>query len=137
MKRSSFFIVLLLIAHLCTIAQNVDNKSFVLRLGKIALYHAAGQKTPLPKITLADLKANNTLIIEGSCKVEEFSFSVLPKGRDFIGPYTVKGSAEFSGAIKDVISSLGNTGGRVFIENIKVNCGGVVRTVAPILFTYQ
>lgn len=136
MKKLLLLAVLTLTTGMYTMAQNSNAASYpIIKLGKVALMSPTTGKLT---ITLADLKANSKLIIDGpNCKVEAYSFSVLPKGKDFIGPYTVQGTDEFTEKIKSVIASLNDEGGRIFIENIRLNCDGVMRTAQSIIVSYK
>jgi hypothetical protein len=137
MKKAVFLLAIALIG-LQSYAQNNANTMPKVRLGTIPRTELVNGKWTSQNVTLAELQANNTLISEGStCKVIGYSFSILPVGHEFQGPYTVTGSDEFTPQIKKIISGLDNSGGRVFIENIRLNCGGAESTAAPIVFKYK
>ena len=130
MKKSVFMFAIALVS-LQSYAQNVANTTPRVILGEIT-------GAAFPTLTHEDLLTNTTLIVEGStCKVTGYSFSILPTGHEFQGPYTVTGSNEFTPQIKKIIAALDNSGGRVFIENIRLNCGGAESTAAPIVFKYK
>lgn len=137
MKKAIFLLAIILVS-LRSYGQNNANATPHVRLGKIQGPKLVNGKWTSSNITLEELQANNTLIVEGSsCKVTGYTFSILPVGHDFQGPYTVTGSAEFTPQIKKILSGLDNSGGSVFIENIKLNCGDIESAAAPIVFKYK
>jgi hypothetical protein len=104
-------------------------------LGNIIPRKVNGKMVP---VTRAELLGNSKLVwTGGSCNVISYTFSIMPDGKDFIGPFSVSNSSEFTPQIKKLLQDLGSEGGRVFIENIHVNCSGDTRTVQSLVFRYQ
>ncbi len=89
--------------------------------------------TPLV-ITRAEVLANTALTTSSpSIEVIEFTFSMLPKGQDFVGPYKVKGTRLTPEIIKK-IQELEDPQGKIFIENIRAKeADGTTRHISPIL----
>jgi hypothetical protein len=138
MKRLLFLLAIALTGLSQSYAQNKTNPAPHVRLGKIEAAKIVNGKWTPSAVNREELLANSTLIVEGStCKITGYSFSILPDGHDFMGPFTVTGSAEFTQQIKKLIAGLDYSGGRVFIENIKLNCRGAENTAMPLVFTYK
>lgn len=89
-------------------------------------------------ITVDQMLANPVMLCrEPNCEIEEFTISFLPEGKDFIGPYTIKGSPRVQEAPLKVLRRIKEDGDkkvRVFIENIKVKHDGVEENLSPIVF---
>lgn len=85
-------------------------------------------------VTISEVLAYTALTTSSpSIEVIEFTFSMLPKGQDFVGPYKVKGTHLTPEIIKK-IQELEDPQGKIFIENIRVReVDGTIRHISPIL----
>ncbi len=66
------------------------------------------------------------------CTITGFTFSMLQKGKNLKGPYTVKGSA-LSPEILKMIKDMKNPEARIFIDNIVMMAGNQQIKVNPIV----
>lgn len=120
-KLSLLFVILILSAASQSFAQNAQIKPTVM-LGNIQPTTSVTGKPELIA-TREEILANPTLMMPPPpCDIISFQFSILPKGKDFMGPYTVQG-AHLTPNIIDMIRGMEDPQGRIFIENIKVKCG--------------
>ncbi len=88
--------------------------------------------TPLV-VTRAEVLANTALTTSSpTLEVIEFTFSMLPKGRDLVGPYSVKGP-RLTPEIISEIRELNDPQGKIILEHIRVKTDGGTRTMNPIL----
>ncbi len=138
MKKLPILLVLLLLAissH--SFAQNKAKQPTVtVTLGNIMpTYTPDGKPLPYRKVTRAEILANPQLATPPPpCDITEFTFSILPKGKDFRGPYTVKGAWLTPDIIK-MLEEVEEGDCKIFIENIMVNCGSQRINANTILLT--
>jgi len=76
---------------------------------------------------------------DATFQIRELQFSMLPKGGDYVGPYTVKGASgvkfSFNPDVQKVLSRL-KAGDKIFIEGIKgVGPDNTSRSLNPIILT--
>ena len=70
------------------------------------------------------------------CTVTGYTFSILPSGTDFIGPYAVSGAA-FSPKLVSFFKDPNNKKGKLFVEKITTTCDGAGNTAEPIAVRYS
>ncbi|MCD6011955.1 MAG: hypothetical protein K0Q79_1817 [Flavipsychrobacter sp.] len=122
----------LLFLFVSSYGQNVNHPVGYVTLGAIPKKFTNG-KVDASVVTRAEVLANTTLTMPPpSLEIVEFTFSMLPKGNDFIGPYKVK-DARLSNEIITKIQELEDPQGKIFIENIKVSTRDGIRIMSPIL----
>ena len=137
MQKLSILLVLLLLAissdSFCQ--NNTKQPTVTVTLGNITRYGPDGKLLPYRKVTRAEILANPQLTTPPPpCDIAEFTFSVLPKGKDFRGPYTVKGAWLTPDIIK-MLEEVEEGDCKIFIENMKVNCGNQLMNGNSILLT--
>ena len=105
--------------------------------GLIAFPFGITDTAQLTHATYDQMLANPSLVCkQANCKVTEFDISFLPKGKDFLGPYHIKGSSLIDGMALKLMKQIKDSGyanTRVFIENIHISCNGqdmLARTIA-------
>lgn len=126
------FPALFLLLCLFTSSYGQDRPTGYVTLGNIPLKFTNG-KTDASVVTRAEILANAALTSPvPSIEIIGFTFSMLPKGRDFVGPYTVKG-AQFTSEIISKINELTDPQAKIFIENITAKVDGTTRHISPIL----
>ncbi len=136
-KLPILLVILLLAISSPSFAQNNTKQPTVtVMLGNMMpTFTADGKKAPYRKVTRAEILANPQLMTAAPpCDITEFTLSILPKGKDFRGPYTVKG-AWLSPDIIKMLEEVEEGDCKIFIENIKVNCGNQLMNGNSILLT--
>ncbi|MCD6011956.1 MAG: hypothetical protein K0Q79_1818 [Flavipsychrobacter sp.] len=130
-KLSVLFVLLLIAAASQSFAQNAQIRPTV-TLGNIQPKTSVTGKPELIA-TREEILANPTLMMPPPpCEILNFQVSILPKGKDFQGPYTVQGP-HLPPNVIDYIKGLEDPQGRIFIENINVKCGGQELHASPII----
>ena len=130
-KLSVLFVLLFLTAASQSFAQNAQIRPTVM-LGNIQPKTSVTGKSEYIA-TREEILANPTLMMPPPpCSIISFQVSILPKGKDFQGPYTIQGP-HFTPEVIDFIKGLEDPQGRVFIENIKVMCGNTEMSAATII----
>ncbi len=136
MKRFFVFLALATISlSIPSFAQNAPTEPSVLVcMGDVCPHFKEGKLVGITT-TREEILANTTLTTPPPFfKVVEFTFSMLPKGKDYLGPYKVQGDKLTPQIIK-LIQSLEDPQGRIFIENITVNVNGIAAKASPMLIT--
>jgi len=131
MKRLSFIFAFVLISlSWCSFAQNVKPATTpMVVLGTIEPNGKNSGQT-----TKAEILANPRLIVKGpNCYVTGYTFSMLPDGHDFVGPFTITGS-ELTPKIQNLIKE--NTG-KILIENITMKYSKYEMTASSIALKYN
>ncbi len=129
MKKLSGLTILLLLAFSL---QSYGQSSLVVMLGNIAPKFTNG-KADANTVTRQEILSNTQLKMPPpQCEISGFTFSILPKGKEFMGPFTIKGS-QLTPQIIKMLQDMEDPQGRIFIENIKLNCGGKEIPGTPIL----
>ena len=95
----------------------------------IVLQHPFGIKdTSIHRLTYEQLLANTVLNYrEPNCEVTEYKISFLPKGKNYIGPFTIKGASKIQGKPLDILKELKvskNENTRIFFDDIHVKYNG-------------
>jgi hypothetical protein len=105
---------------------------------QVTLGNIMPKYTPDGKYTITatrdELLANRTITMPPPpCEVIGFTFSMLPKGKDFQGPYEVTG-ATLTEKIVNMLKELEEpVGTRIFIEQIRLKCGNQEMKAHPII----
>ena len=133
MKKLSLLLILASLS-VCSYAQNTASQpKLIAMLGSIPPKINPDGKIGVTTVTRDMILANAVLTMPPPpCDIVSYTFSVLPKGKDFMGPFAVTG-ASLTANIKKTLKDMEDPQGKVFIENIKANCGGKEMTVQPIL----
>lgn len=133
MKKLPLLLILAFLS-ISSYAQNTANQpKLIAMLGSIPPQINPDGKIGVTTVTRDMILANAVLTMPPPpCDIVSYTFSVLPKGKDFMGPYTVTGAA-LTPNIKKTLKDMEDPQGKVFIENIKANCGGKEMTVQPIV----
>jgi hypothetical protein len=128
------FILVVIISMICfsknSYSQNNQHKYVV-------LLHPFGIKdTSIHYITYDQILANPVLNYnQPNCEITEYTISFLPKGKDFRGPFTIKGSPKIQGIPLNIFKELKeskNEHTRIFIEGIHMNYNGESLNTRPI-----
>ncbi len=133
MKKLFFLLALATIGTLTTsYAQNAPAEpTVIVCLGDICPHYKDGKIDNITT-TRSEILANTTLSTPPPFfKVVEFSFSMLPKAKDFLGPFKVTGDKLTPEIIK-LIQNMDDPQGRIFIENIIVNVNGIALKATPL-----
>lgn len=89
-----------------------------------------------PNITLDEM-LKKPVLESRVWEIKEFAISYIPEGKDFMGPFTVKGP-RLKGQALEVLQRIKERGDkhvRVFIENIKaMGPDSTIRHLSPIAF---
>jgi hypothetical protein len=109
----------------------------VVTIGKLPAPKLINGKSDVVYATPAQLVANGQFVSsQPGCKVTGYTFSILPNGADFIGPYTVSGAA-FSPKLVSFFKDPNNKKGRLFFEKITTTCDGAGNSAEPIAVRYS
>ncbi len=133
MKKLSLLLVLASLSFGSYAQNTASQPKLIAMLGSIPPQMTADGKIGVASVTRDMILANAVLTMPPPpCDIVSYTFSVQPKGKDLMGPFTVTG-ADLAPKIKKMLKDMEDPQGRVFIENIKANCGGKEMTVQPIL----
>ena len=92
----------------------------IVRFGKIAPSTASNANRSPVNTTREEILSDPRLIVDPQTnKVVSFTFSMLPKGRDLIGPFKIKG-ADFTPEIIKTLIEMRDPEGKILIEDIRV-----------------
>ena len=133
MKKLSTLFILLFCAVSSTVwAQQTKEPTLTVMYGSIPPKYVDGKPVP-NEVSKELVLRNGTLNMPPPpCDVTEFQISFMPKGANFIGPFTVKGN-QLTPAILKKIEAINEPECKIFIENIKVSCSGKEMKGKPIL----
>ncbi len=133
MKKLSLLLVLAFLSFGSYAQNTASQPKLIAMLGSIPPQINADGKIGVTSVTRDMILANALLTMPPPpCDIVSYTFSVLPKGKDFMGPFAVTG-AVLTPNIKKMLKDMEDPQGKVFIENIKANCGGKEMVVQPIL----
>ncbi len=133
MKRLFVLFVLLFLAgySLCLAQSKKDEPMPVLTLGTLTQKFEKGKVTAIAATkeeVLADPWLRTT---DANVNVASYTFGAFPKGKDYMGPFTVNGGGLTPQIIK-TIQNIERSQGKILFEGIKVmTADGTVRACAP------
>lgn len=133
-----FLFVSVLLSFRSAMSQTVPakkDKEIIVTFGNSPILSGHVQKVKAKK---SDLLINPKLVITSpgipDIEVADYTFSIMPTGEDFIGPFKIQGAALRS----DIVDRLTTTSsGKIFLEGIHVRMDGVIRTLNPVVFFFE
>ena len=136
MKKYLLLATALLFADTSIAQSNNKKEDISIQFGDTRPNATANGKPGATYTTKAEILRNPRFMTSMNIEVVEFTVSLMPKGKDFIGPFTVKG-AELPENVKARIQET-DSRTKVFFENIRVKTAdGLIRSVNPFIMEYD
>ena len=139
-SKMLLFMPLALMCTLC-LSENSFSQNHPGRNGSVIKFANVDFANKNATVTYEQILANpGFTILAPGYEVLSFTLSFQPKGKDFIGPYTTKGSKLTDKEIEifKKLRDSGNEKVKVFLEDIKAaGPDKQVRSVSPLIFTIE
>jgi hypothetical protein len=133
MENTKLIAILFLVLSSMTISPNVfSQKTSSMHFPKVTFGEIDGTVATKEKMLV-----NPKLIChEPNCEVTGFTFMILRKDRNIIGPYYING-AQLTEKLKTTLKELPGSTTRIFIDSIQLNYSGKKMQVPGIAFQYD
>jgi hypothetical protein len=135
-KNKMFFCALLLVAGMACSVEGYAQTA-VATVPKVKAFGIA-DIGPAKHVTYAHMLSYPVIeCAEENCQVTGFTISFLPEGKDFRGPFAIKGSNKVQGVPFDYLNELNGSDilrTRIFIESIHVRRNGKDEMARSIVF---